>query len=48
LQTIFDRFPVPSASALLGWHLLALDKEQRSIQVGFTADQRFLNPAGDV
>lgn len=48
VASIFDNFPVPSASALLGWHVLAIDKNAGTIEVGFTADDRFLNPAGHV
>lgn len=48
MTSIFDRLPTPPASALLGWHLIALDREAREIEVGFTADDRFLNPAGHV
>lgn len=48
MNSIFDRLPMPSASVLLGWHLIALDKGRAEIKVGFTADARFLNPAGHV
>ena len=48
MTSIFDRFPMPSASVLLGWHLIALDKERAEVEIGFTADDRFLNPAGHV
>lgn len=48
VASIFDNFPVPSASALLGWHVRAIDAAAGTIEVGFTADDRFLNPAGDV
>lgn len=48
MTSIFDTLPQPSASKLLGWRLIALDKEKAEITVGFTADARFLNPAGHV
>ena len=46
--SIFDRVPMPPASKLLGWTLRAIDPEAGTIEVGFTADERFLNPAGTV
>lgn len=38
----------PSAAVLLGWKLVAVDPEAGTIEVSFTATERFLNPAGDV
>ena len=46
--SVFDRFTLPSASRLLGWTLRAVDTEAGTIEIGFTADDRFLNPAGTV
>ena len=46
--SVFDDFPLPPASALLGWTLRAIDPEAGTIEIGFTADARFLNPAGTV
>jgi uncharacterized protein (TIGR00369 family) len=46
--SIFDRVPMPPASQLLGWTLRAIDPDAGTIEVGFTADERFLNPAGTV
>jgi uncharacterized protein (TIGR00369 family) len=38
----------PPAAALLGWELLAVDPEAGTIEVAFTASDRFLNPFGAV
>ena len=46
--SVFDDFPLPPASALLGWTLRAVDPGAGTIEIGFTADARFLNPAGTV
>lgn len=46
--SIFDSVPMPPASTLLGWTLRAIDPDAGTIEVGFTADARFLNPAGTV
>src|SRR5215207_11518393 len=46
--SVFDDFPLPPASALLGWTLRAIDPAAGTIEIGFTADARFLNPAGTV
>ena len=46
--SVFDNFPLPPASELLGWTLRASDPEAGTIEIGFTADARFLNPAGTV
>lgn len=46
--SVFDRFPLPPASALLGWTLRAVDTDVGTIEIGFTADERFTNPAGTV
>ena len=46
--SVFDRLPLPPAGKLLGWTLLAVDPEAGTIEIGFTADDRFLNPAGTV
>lgn len=48
MQSIFDDFPVPSSARLLGWEVLAVDVAAQSIEIGFVADDRFLNPAGTV
>jgi uncharacterized protein (TIGR00369 family) len=46
--SVFDRFPVPAASQLLGWTLKAIDPPAGTIEIGFTADERFANPQGFV
>jgi uncharacterized protein (TIGR00369 family) len=46
--SVFDRFDLPAASALLGWTLRAIDPAVATIEIGFTADDRFCNPQGFV
>jgi uncharacterized protein (TIGR00369 family) len=46
--SVFDDFPLPEASKLLGWTLRDVDVEKGTIEIGFTADHRFVNPAGNV
>ena len=46
--SVFDRFDLPAASALLGWTLRAIDPLAGTIEIGFTADERFGNPQGYV
>jgi len=46
--SVFDRFEAPPSARLLGWTLCAIDTEKGTIEIGFTADERFLNPAGTV
>ena len=46
--SVFDRFEVPAASRLLGWTLLNIDPAAGTIEIGFTADERFGNPQGFV
>ncbi len=46
--SIFEDFPVPSSARLLGWEVRAVDVAAQSIEIGFVADDRFLNPAGTV
>ena len=48
LPSVFDRLPLPPAGELLGWTLRAVDPQTGTIEIGFTADDRFLNPAGTV
>src|SRR5687768_14261018 len=47
-SSVFDRIDPPPASALLGWSLQAVDAEAGTIEIGFTADERFANPQGFV
>ena len=46
--SVFDRFETPAASVLLGWTLRAIDPVAGTIEIGFTADERFANPQGYV
>ncbi len=46
--SIFDRFEAPPSARLLGWTLRAIDPDAGTIEIGFTADERFLNPGGTV
>ncbi len=48
LPSVFDRFDPPPSAKLLGWTLRAIDPEAGTIEIGFTADERFLNPGGTV
>jgi uncharacterized protein (TIGR00369 family) len=42
------RAPLPPAAVTLGWELVAIDPEEGTIEVAFTARDAFLNPAGVV
>ena len=46
--SVFDSFPLPAASKLLGWTLRDVDTANGTIEIGFEADERFVNPAGTV
>ena len=46
--SVFDRFELPAASALLGWTLRAIDPPAGTVEIGFNADERFGNPQGFV
>jgi uncharacterized protein (TIGR00369 family) len=46
--SIFDRFEPPATARLLGWNLRAIDTHAGTIEVGFSADERFTNPGGTV
>jgi len=48
MSSIFDDFPSPSSARLLGWEMKAFDADRKTIEIGFVADDRFLNPAGTV
>ena len=39
---------MPSSARLLGWEVQAVDVAAQTIEIGFLADDRFLNPAGTV
>jgi uncharacterized protein (TIGR00369 family) len=40
------RVAPPPAAALLGWELVSIDPKAGTIEVAFTATERFLNPIG--
>lgn len=42
------RAALPPAAVTLGWELLRVDPDAGEIEVAFTADEAFLNPAGAV
>ena len=46
--SIFDRFEAPPSAQLLGWELRAIDPAAGTIEIGFSADERFTNPGGTV
>jgi uncharacterized protein (TIGR00369 family) len=46
--SIFDRFEPPATARLLGWNLRAIDADAGTVEIGFTADERFTNPGGTV
>ncbi len=46
--SVFDRFDPPPSARLLGWTLRSIDPDAGTIEIGFTADERFLNPGGTV
>jgi uncharacterized protein (TIGR00369 family) len=45
-DAIEGRTPLPAAAATLGWQLVAINPEEGTIEVEFTASDAFLNPAG--
>jgi uncharacterized protein (TIGR00369 family) len=45
-DVIEGRAALPPAAELLGWELVAVDPEAGTIEVAFTATERFLNPIG--
>ena len=47
-SSVFDRFPLPPASKLLGWTLRGVDVAAGTIEIGFSVDERFVNPSGAV
>ena len=42
------RAPIPPAAATLGFELIGADVEAGTIEVAFTATERFTNPSGNV
>ncbi|MGH3403843.1 MAG: PaaI family thioesterase [Streptosporangiaceae bacterium] len=47
-ESVEGRAPFPAAAVTLGWELIAIDPENGTIEVAFTAGAAFLNPAGVV
>jgi uncharacterized protein (TIGR00369 family) len=47
-EFVEGRADPPPVARLLGFDLVAIDPEAGTIEVGFTAREEFLNPAGDV
>lgn len=43
-----QRAPLPAAAVTLGWKLVAVNPDEGTIEVAFTATDAFLNPAGVV
>lgn len=46
MASVFDNFPMPPASALLGWELLSEDAEKGEIEIAFHPGAETLNPRG--
>ncbi len=46
--SVFDHFPMPPSAKLLGWTLRDVDVAAGTIEIGFSVDERFINPAGTV
>lgn len=47
-DVLAGRVAPPAAATTLGWDLIALDPDEGTIEVGFTATDQFLNPVGVV
>jgi uncharacterized protein (TIGR00369 family) len=47
-ESFFAGKPVPPAAAFLGWELLSESPEEGRIEIAFQADERMLNPRGNV
>jgi acyl-coenzyme A thioesterase PaaI-like protein len=47
-DAVEGRTALPPAAVTLGWELLAVDPDAGTIEVAFTAGDRFLNPVGVV
>lgn len=45
---VAGRVEPPPAAATLGWELRTVDPDAGTIEVGFTATEAFLNPAGTI
>jgi uncharacterized protein (TIGR00369 family) len=47
-DAVEGRVPLPAAAVTLGWELVAVNPDEGTIEVAFTATDAFLNPAGVV
>jgi uncharacterized protein (TIGR00369 family) len=47
-DAVEGKAPLPPAAVTLGWELIAINPEQGTIEVAFTATEAFLNPTGVV
>jgi uncharacterized protein (TIGR00369 family) len=47
-DAVQGRSELPPAAVTLGWELVEVDPDAGTIEVAFTADDRFLNPVGVV
>ncbi|MBW8484676.1 PaaI family thioesterase [Actinomadura parmotrematis] len=47
-DVLAGRRPVPPSAVLLGWEPVAVDAGAGTVEVAFTADERFTNPAGAI
>lgn len=47
-DAIAGKVDLPAAAVTLGWGLIEVDPDAGTIEVAFTADDRFLNPQGVV
>src|SRR3954465_6194722 len=46
IATVFDNFPLPPSSKLLGWHLLDARPKDGWVRIGFDGKPEFCKPAG--
>ncbi len=47
-EMVAGRVPMPPAEQLLGWELVAVDPDEGTIEVAFTATEQFVNPNGSI
>ncbi|MCF3594534.1 PaaI family thioesterase [Rhodobacteraceae bacterium LMO-12] len=46
MPSVFENFPMPPASALLGWELVSEDSDKGEIEIAFNPGPETLNPRG--